>query len=67
MTEILRRKNSASISHQVSPALILDVPDGTCQRAPVDDSRMIRNGRSARVTLCEHLARREDKKYTVKS
>jgi hypothetical protein len=40
--EMLCRKNSAAISCQISPALLLDVAAGNCKRDLVDESGMIR-------------------------
>jgi hypothetical protein len=40
--ETLYRQNSFTISRQVSPASILEVSAGNCQRALVDDLRMTR-------------------------
>jgi hypothetical protein len=61
---ILRRQNSVTISSQVSPPSLLDVSAGNCQTAVVDESGIIRiqmegahwirNGRSARDSLCAH-------------
>jgi hypothetical protein len=43
MKEIFRRQNSAPRFHQVSPASLLYVCAGNCQRALLDISGMIRN------------------------
>jgi hypothetical protein len=37
------RQNSATVSHQVSPALLLDVSAYNCRRALVDESEIIGN------------------------
>jgi hypothetical protein len=42
MKEILHRHNTTTIFHQVSPALLLDISAGNCQRALVDVSGMVR-------------------------
>jgi hypothetical protein len=57
--EILRRHNSKAISRQVCPALLLDIPAGTWQRALVEESGMIitqmgMHNRSEMVTLCHY-------------
>jgi hypothetical protein len=64
MKETLRRQNVVVISRQVSPASLLDVSAGNCQRTLVDESGMIikadgvtqqiRNGRGKRVVFCDH-------------
>jgi hypothetical protein len=41
--EILCRQNSAAISRQVSPASLIDVPAGKCQRALVEELGMTIN------------------------
>jgi hypothetical protein len=43
MKEILRRQHSPAIFSSISPASLLDVSDGSCQRALVDESGAIRN------------------------
>jgi hypothetical protein len=43
MKEILHRQNSAAIYRQVSPASLLDVSPGCCQRALGDECGLIRN------------------------
>jgi hypothetical protein len=43
MKEILRRKNSKVISHEVSPASLLDVSDCNFQWLLVEESVMIKN------------------------
>jgi hypothetical protein len=41
MKEIFRRQKFTAISRQVYPNLIINVSDGICERALVDDSGMI--------------------------
>jgi hypothetical protein len=41
MKQIICKQNSAVISRQVSPSSFLDVKAGNCQRALVDEIRMI--------------------------
>jgi hypothetical protein len=42
MKEVVCNQKLAAISHQVSPASLLDVSAGNCQRALVDESGTIR-------------------------
>jgi hypothetical protein len=68
--EIICRQNSASISHQVSLASLLDVSAGNCKRSGGQirndyksdgDAQQIINGHGATVTLCAYPTRTEDK------
>jgi hypothetical protein len=43
MKDRLHRQNSAAVCCQLSSALLLDVSAGNCQRAVVDESKIIRN------------------------
>jgi hypothetical protein len=65
MEEKLGRQHSTTISRQVSPASLLDVSAGNCQRALVDSSGLLinemgtlkrsENGSGERVALCARL------------
>jgi hypothetical protein len=43
MKDRLHRQNSAAVCCQLSSVLLLDVSAGNCQRAVVDESKIIRN------------------------